>query len=94
MEIYRNQHQGLAILETIRRQGTQRTPPAEESSAPPPKPLNDRRIQPDRRRVQADFKGPDRRRRHSRRSPGLLHPQSRKPTSIEDRRGRMLSTQA
>ena len=94
MEIYRNQPQALTILEAIRKQGTQRTPATEESLAPPRKPLNDRRIQPDRRRAHAEFQGPDRRRRRSRRSPGLLHPQNRQPTPIEDRRGRMVSTKA
>lgn len=94
MDIYRNQPHGLTVLETIRKQGAQRTPAAEESSAPPRKPLNDRRLQPDRRRAQAEFQGPDRRRRRSRRSPGLLHPRTHKAAPTEDRRGRMVSTRA
>ncbi|MDI9245994.1 hypothetical protein [Marinobacter sp. CHS3-4] len=94
MDIYRNQPHGISVLESIRKQGTQRTPAAEESSAPPRRPLNDRRLQPDRRRAQRDFQGPDRRRNRSRRSTGLLHPRTRKPAPIEDRRGQILTTQA
>lgn len=94
MDIYRNQPHGLSVLQAIRKQGTQRTPAAEGSSAPPRKPLNDRRLQPDRRRNQTEFQGPDRRRKRSRRSPGLLHPHTRQGTSVEDRRGRMVSTRA
>lgn len=94
MDIYRNQPLGITVLETIRKHGTQRTPAPEESSAPPRKPLNDRRLQPDRRRSQVKFEGPDRRKRHSRRSPRLLHPRTRKPAPTEDRRGRLVSTQA
>lgn len=94
MDIYRNQPHGLAALEAIRKQGTQRTPAAEESSVAPRKTLNDRRLQPDRRRAQTGFRGPDRRRKRSRRSPRLLHPNTRQATPIEDRRGRMVSTRA
>ena len=93
MDIYRNQPHGLTVLQTIRKQGTQRTPAAEESAAPPRRPMNDRRMQPDRRRAQQEFAGPDRRKRGSRRSPGLLHPRTRKPAPTEDRRGRLVSTQ-
>ncbi len=57
-------------------------------------PIADRRYQPDRRRRQAPFEGPDRRRRGSRRRPLLLHPKTREATSLEDRRGRNISTQA
>lgn len=94
MDIYRNQPHGLTVLEAVRKQGSQRTPAAEESSAPPRKALSDRRLQPDRRRGQTEFQGPDRRKKRSRRSPGLLHPRTRQPTPIEDRRGRLVSTRA
>lgn len=94
MDIYRNQPHGLNVLEAIRKQGTQRTPAMEGSSAPPRKPLNDRRLQPDRRRAQQEFKGPCRRRKSGRRSTALLHPHTRQPVSLEDRRGRMISTRA
>ncbi|WP_150912779.1 hypothetical protein [Marinobacter halotolerans] len=94
MDIYRNQPHGISVMEAIRKQGTQRTPAAEASAAPPRKPTNDRRLQPDRRRAQKEFQGPDRRKRPSRRSPGLLHPRTRKPAPTEDRRGRLLSTRA
>lgn len=94
MDIYRNQPHGLTVLEGIRKQGNQRAQAAEESSAPPRKPLKDRRLQPDRRRTQTEFQGPDKRRKRSRRSPGLLHPHTRKPVPTEDRRGRMVSTRA
>ncbi len=94
MDIYRNQPHGLAVLEAIRKQGTQQTPAAEASSVAPRKTLNDRRLQPDRRRAQTEFHGPDRRRKRSRRSPRLLHPHTRQPAPIEDRRGRMVSTRA
>ena len=94
MDIYRNQPHGLSVLEGIRMQGSPRVPAAGESSAPPRKPQNDRRLQPDRRRAQTAFQGPDRRRKHTRRSPGLLHPHTRKPVPTEDRRGRMISTRA
>jgi hypothetical protein len=94
MDIYRNQPHGLTVLQAIQKRGTQRPPAAEESAAPPRKPLNDRRLQPDRRRAQIDFKGPDRRRKRSRRSPRILHHPTRQATPTEDRRGRMVSTRA
>ncbi len=94
MDIYRHQPAGLAALQTIRKPGTQRTPAAEESVAPPRRPLRDRRMQPDRRRAQVAFDGPDRRKRHSRRSPRLLHPKTRMPAPAEDRRGQLVSTRA
>jgi|AntRauTorcE11898_2_1112593.scaffolds.fasta_scaffold02517_4 hypothetical protein len=94
MDIYRNQPDGLTVLQGLRKQGTQQTPAAEEPSAPPRKPVNDRRLQPDRRRVQFEFQGPDRRKKSSRRSPVLLHPNTRQAVPIEDRRGRLVSTRA
>lgn len=94
MDIYRHQPHGLTVLEAMRKQGIQQTPAAEASSPPPRKPINDRRLRPDRRRVQLEFQGPDRRKKPSRRSPTLLHPRTRQPTPIEDRRGRVISTRA
>lgn len=57
-------------------------------------PVRDRRMQPDRRRRQEAFKGPDRRRKSSRRRPMLLHPRTGEETSLEDRRGRNVRTSA
>lgn len=56
--------------------------------------VRDRRVQPDRRLRQLPFEGPDRRRKKSRRQPRLLHARTRKPTELEDRRGRNISTSA
>ncbi|SFR76615.1 hypothetical protein SAMN05216203_2884 [Marinobacter daqiaonensis] len=76
-----------------------KTPPrlvakVDDSRPATTQPAEDRRFQPDRRRRQEPFEGPDRRRRNSRRRPLLLHPKTREATSLEDRRGRHISTSA
>lgn len=94
MDIYRTQQQPLTALERPKPGSTQRTPEIDEPAAPPHGRVTDRRVQPDRRRRQEAFDGPDRRKRKSRRSPLLLHPRTAESAPVEDRRGRLVSTKA
>jgi hypothetical protein len=94
MDIYRNQHHPLTALEQTPGKPLRRTPEVEESTAAPRKRPMDRRMQPDRRRRQMEFDGPDRRRRRFRRSPLLLNPKTGQSANLEDRRGRLVSTSA
>jgi hypothetical protein len=94
MDIYRNQHHPLTALGQTPGKPLRRTPEAEESTAAPRKRPMDRRIQPDRRRRQMAFEGPERRKRRFRRSPLLLNPRTGQAASLEDRRGRLVSTSA
>ncbi|WP_339801876.1 hypothetical protein [uncultured Marinobacter sp.] len=71
-----------------------RTPVIDDARPTPAEPVRDRRFQPDRRRRQQDYTGPDRRMRNSRRQPLLLNPRTRQATPLEDRRGRLLETKA
>lgn len=75
--------------------GTQaRTPVIDDTRPAPAEPIRDRRYQPDRRRRQEAYAGPERRKRNSRRRPLLLHPKTRQAAPLEDRRGRLLETKA
>lgn len=100
MDIYRNQSQPLTVLESLRKRRSLSAParpatPDPERTLPSlENPRVDRRVQPDRRRAQVAFTGPDRRKKRSRRSPRLLNPKTAQAAPTEDRRGRLLSTQA
>lgn len=93
MDIYRNQFQPLTVLESLRKRKPITTPESQQPAPSPDQPLGDRRVQPDRRRAQMTFEGPDRRKRRSRRSPRLLNPKTGQAAPTEDRRGRLVSTQ-
>ena len=47
----------------------------------------DRRRRPDRRHKQAALSGPDRRKRRDRRRPEMLHPRTRQPEMLSERKG-------
>ncbi|MFN2361197.1 MAG: hypothetical protein ABR522_09000 [Marinobacter sp.] len=94
MDIYRNQSQPLTVLESLRKRQPFTAPQTRQATSTPEKPTGDRRVQPDRRRAQAAFEGPDRRKKRSRRSPRLLNPKTGQAAPTEDRRGRLVSTQA
>ncbi len=94
MDIYRNTYQPVAALDRPRREGDNRTPPSDEAKAPPSQANTDRRRQPDRRRRQEPFDGPDRRQRKTRRRPLLLDPKTAESAPLEDRRGRLLDAKA
>lgn len=94
MDIYRNQSQPLTVLESLRKRKPITTPEPQQAAPSPEKPQGDRRVQPDRRRAQVAFEGPDRRKKRSRRSPRLLNPRTREAAPTEDRRGRLVSTRA
>ncbi len=89
-----------ALSQSISAAGSQKTPGTtevvrvEEVHPVLTEAVTDRRKQPDRRQRQLPFEGPDRRRKKSRRQPRLLHARTRKPTELEDRRGRNISTSA
>lgn len=51
---------------------------------------SERRRQPDRRRSRQAISGPDRRRKSDRRQPKLLNARTRRPETLEDRRGRLV----
>ncbi|WP_162628866.1 hypothetical protein [Marinobacter bohaiensis] len=93
MEIHRNSPYGLSTLDRVKRTNQQRTEASHETPTVPLKKPADRRTQPDRRRQQEAFDGPERRRRRSgRRSPSLLDARTRQPVNPEDRRGARLDT--
>ncbi|KPP97924.1 hypothetical protein [Marinobacter sp. HL-58] len=94
MDIYRNQSQPLTVLESLRKRQPFTAPQTSQAASTPEKPAGDRRAQPDRRRVQVAFEGPDRRKKRSRRSPRLLNPKTGQEAPSEDRRGRLVSTRA
>ncbi len=94
MDIYRNQSQPLTVLESLRKRKPFTAPQPQQATPSPEKPQGDRRVQPDRRREQVAFEGPDRRKKRSRRSPRLLNPKTGQEAPAEDRRGRLVSTQA
>lgn len=94
MDIYRNQSQPLTVLESLRKRKPFTAPEPQQPVPSPEKPQGDRRVQPDRRRAQVAFEGPDRRKKRSRRSPRLLDPKTGQEAPAEDRRGRLVSTQA
>lgn len=94
MDIFRTHNVPLTSLDKTKSGNTQRTPNAEGVKAPPRKRDSDRRYQPDRRRRQEAFEGADRRKRRTRRSPGLLHPRTGAAMPLEDRRGRLVNTKA
>ena len=94
MDIYRNQSQPLTVLESLRKRKPFTLPEPQQPTSAPEKPQVDRRVQPDRRRAQVPFAGPDRRRKRSRRSPRLLDPKTGQEAPAEDRRGRLVSTRA
>lgn len=92
MEISRSNPYGLSTLDRKKTASPQRTPDTPETPAPPTKRAMDRRVRPDRRRRQEPFEGEDRRKRSTRRRPGLLHHRNAQPVSAEDRRGERLDT--
>lgn len=94
MDIYRNQSQPLTVLESLRKRKPFTAPQLQPAMSSPETPKGDRRVQPDRRRAQVAFEGPDRRKKRSRRSPRLLNPKTGREAPTEDRRGRLISTQA
>ncbi|MDK8464897.1 hypothetical protein [Marinobacter sp. SS13-12] len=94
MDIYRNQSQPLTVLESLRKRKPFTLPEPQQPTPSPEKPQGDRRVQPDRRRAQVAFEGPDRRKKRSRRSPRLLNPKTGQEAPAEDRRGRLVSTRA
>ncbi|MDC0663778.1 hypothetical protein [Marinobacter sp. SS21] len=94
MDIYRNTYQPVSTVDRPRVDTGKRPPPADGASAPPPDRVTDRRLQPDRRRRQDPFEGPDRRKRKSRRRPVLLDPKTGESAPLEDRRGRLVDASA
>lgn len=94
MDIYRNTYQPVSTLDRPKSEGNHRPPPAEEAKAAPNQTATDRRRQPDRRRSQEPFDGPDRRKRKTRRRPLLLDPKTAESAPLEDRRGRLLDAKA
>ncbi|WP_372971038.1 hypothetical protein [Marinobacter sp.] len=94
MDIYRNQSQPLTVLESLRKRKPVPPPQLQPATPPPEEQQGDRRVQPDRRRTQVAFEGPDRRKKRSRRSPRLLNPRTGEAAPTEDRRGRLVSTRA
>lgn len=94
MDIYRNQSQPLTVLESLRKRKPLPAPQLQRAAPAPEEPQGDRRVQPDRRRMQVAFEGPDRRKRRSRRSPRLLNPRTGEAVPAEDRRGGLVSTRA
>lgn len=94
MDIFKALTHSLSALDRPRKSPAKEVVRVEDTRPAMPEPVRDRRVQPDRRRRQLPFKGPDRRRRTSRRRPMLLHPRTREETSLEDRRGRNISTSA
>ncbi|MEX0605135.1 MAG: hypothetical protein WD623_15855 [Marinobacter sp.] len=94
MDIFRTHTVPLTSLDKPKSGNNQRTPDAKSIQPPPRKRDSDRRFQPDRRRRQEAFDGADRRKRRTRRSPGLLHPRTAEAAPLEDRRGRLVSTKA
>ncbi|MCG8516575.1 hypothetical protein [Marinobacter sp. CA1] len=94
MDIYRNAYPKLGAVDRPRVDTGRRPAAADGSPAPEGQRIADRRLQPDRRRRQESFDGPDRRRRNSRRRPNLLDPKTRQAAALEDRRGRLVDAQA
>lgn len=94
MELLKTLAHSLSALDRPKKMPTKAVARVEDSRPAATEPAVDRRMQPDRRRRQLPFKGPDRRRQSTRRRPALLHPRTRKATTLEDRRGRNVSTSA
>ncbi|MFL1404492.1 hypothetical protein ACJO2E_03975 [Marinobacter sp. M1N3S26] len=94
MEILKTFAHSLTALDRPARTPAREVVRVDDTRPAPAEPVRDRRVQPDRRRRQEAFKGPDRRRKSSRRRPMLLHPRTGEETSLEDRRGRNLRTSA
>lgn len=94
MEILKTFAHSLTALDRPARTTAREVVRVDDTRPAPAEPVRDRRVQPDRRRRQEAFKGPDRRRKGGRRRPMLLHPRTGKETSLEDRRGRNLRTSA
>lgn len=94
VEILKTLTHSLSALDRPKRAPSREVARVEDTRQAPAEPVVDRRLQPDRRRRQMPFQGPDRRRQSSRRRPMLLHPRTRKAANLEDRRGRNVSTSA
>lgn len=94
MEIFKTLTHSLTALDRPKKAPAGEVVRVENTRPAAAEPVKDRRVQPDRRRRQQAFKGPDRRRKGGRRRPMLLHPRTRQATSLEDRRGRNISTSA
>ena len=94
MDFLKTLTHSLSALDQPARSPSRQVMRVENIPAPPAEPVADRRVQPDRRRRQQAFKGPDRRRKCSRRRAMLLHPRTGEEISLEDRRGRNIRTSA
>ncbi|WP_372972250.1 hypothetical protein [Marinobacter sp.] len=94
MDILKTLTHSLSALDQMKRAPAKEVVRVEDARPVPAEAVSDRRMQPDRRRRQLPFKGPDRRHKGSRRSPKLLNPRTRQPAELEDRRGRNISTNA
>lgn len=94
MEIFKTLTHSLTALDRPKQVPSAEVVRVEDNQPTATEPVRDRRVQPDRRRRQQAFKGQDRRRKGGRRRPLLLHPRTRQETSLEDRRGRNISTSA
>ncbi|GGY70413.1 hypothetical protein [Marinobacter zhanjiangensis] len=94
MDILKTLTHSLSALDRPARTPAKEVVRVDDTRPAPAEPVRDRRMQPDRRRRQQPFKGPDRRRKSSRRRALLLHPRTGKETSLEDRRGRNIRTSA
>lgn len=94
MDILKTLTHSLSALDRAKKTPAREVVRVEPTRQTPAEPVTDRRVQPDRRRRQLPFEGPDRRRKGSRRRPKLLNPRTRQPAELEDRRGRNISTSA
>lgn len=94
MDILKTLTHSLSALDRPAKKPAKEVVRVDETRPAPAEPVRDRRLQPDRRRRQEPFSGPDRRKRGSRRRAKLLDPRTRAETSLEDRRGRNIRTSA
>lgn len=94
MDIYRNTYSPVSTIDRPKVDTGKRPQPSDEATASQSQRTNDRRRQPDRRRRQEAFAGPDRRKRRLRRSPKLLDPKTRDSAALEDRRGGLVDASA